>query len=108
MITRYLHQILLLLFLLLGTSVSNAATRIEQDDRNISYSGSWYSNSVPFHSSGTATLTNTRGARATLSFIGTGINWIGVRDAWSGLATVSLDGSITIIDTYSQIAHYQD
>jgi hypothetical protein len=100
----------LLLLLLIGASVSNSLAdviRIEQDDPSISYSGSWYSNDNAAHSGGKAALTNTRGARATLSFTGTGIRWIGVKDGWSGLATVSLDGSMTVIDSYSEVAHYQ-
>jgi hypothetical protein len=103
---------MLLLFpLLLGAMVSDALerdTRIEQNDPSISYSGSWYSNDNVGHSGGRAALTNARGARATLSFTGTGISWIGVRDGWSGLATVSLDGSMKVIDSYSETAHYQD
>lgn len=89
-----------------STSVANVI-RIEQDDPSISYSGTWYSNSSEAHSGGKAALTNARGARATLSFTGTGISWIGVKDGWSGLATVSLDGSMTVIDSYSAIARYQ-
>src|SRR5712691_9595593 len=102
--TSHLRGILLLSPLLLGAIVSDALgrdTRIEQNDPSISYSGSWYSNSNAVHSGGQAALTNTRGARATLSFTGTGISWIGVKDGWSGLATVSLDGSMTVVDSYS-------
>jgi hypothetical protein len=101
-------MLLLSPFLLGAIGPDAGNTRIEQDDPSIKYSGSWYSNSSAGHSGDEAALTNTRGARATLSFTGTGISWIGVRDGWSGLATVSLDGSMTVIDSYSEISHYQD
>ena len=74
--------------------------RIEQDDPAVTYSGNWYSNSSTSHSNGTAALTNTRGARATITFTGTGIAWMGVKDNWSGMANLYLDGNLAVIDTY--------
>ena len=71
------------------------------------YSGNWYANEGSAHSGGKSALTNTRGARATLTFEGTGIRWIGVMDGWSGLATVTLDGSMTIVNSYAQNPVYQ-
>ena len=82
-------------------------TRIEQDDPSISYSGNWYSNETPLHSGGMAALTNAPGARVTLSFTGSGITWVGVVDAYSGLATVYVDGHMTIVDSYADPAEYQ-
>jgi hypothetical protein len=82
-------------------------TRIEQGDRSIVYSGNWYSNNSAEHSGNTAALTNAPGARAAITFAGTGIDWIGVADGWSGLATVYLDGEMKVVDTYSQSALYQ-
>ena len=82
-------------------------TRIEQDNPNITYSGNWYSNESPLHSGGVAALTNTRGARLTLSFTGTGITWVGVEDGYSGLATVYVDGIMKIVDSYANPPSYQ-
>jgi len=82
-------------------------TRIEQDDPNITYSGNWYTNDSPNHSGGVAALTNFPGARVMLSFTGTGITWVGVIDGYSGLATVYVDGKMTIVDSYADPAHYQ-
>ena len=82
-------------------------TRIEQDDPNIVYSGNWYTNESPLHSGGVAALTNAPGARVTLSFSGTGITWVGVVDGYSGLATVYVDGRMTITDSYADPANYQ-
>ena len=55
-----------------------------------------------------AALTNTRGARVSITFTGTGITWIGVVDAWSGLANVYVDGALKILDTYSEMSRYQN
>ena len=98
--------------LLIAFSVSPApaegsVTRIEQNDPSITYSGNWYSNSSSEHSGGEATLTNARGARATITFTGTGITWIGVADPWSGLANVYIDGKLQVIDSYADTGKYQ-
>jgi len=69
-----------------------SATRVEQNDPAIVYSGNWYSNGASTNSGGGAVLTNTRGARASITFTGTGISWIAYRDEWSGVARVYLDG----------------
>src|SRR5437870_12846028 len=96
--SRIFGRLLLLLAALLVFDGSpslaqvNGVTRVEQDDPSVTYSGNWYSNATPANSGGSAALTNTGGARATITFTGTGITWVGVVDGWSGLATVYLDG----------------
>ena len=41
-------------------------------------------------------------ARATVTFTGTGVKWIGYRDEWSGNARVYIDGILkATIDTYA-------
>jgi alpha-galactosidase len=82
-------------------------TRVEQNDPAVVYSGNWYSNSTASNSGGSAALTNTNGSRVTLTFNGTGIDWIGVTDGWSGLGTVFLDGTMKIVDTYGSPTRYQ-
>lgn len=52
-------------------------------------------------------LTNAKGARASITFNGTGITWIGVSDAYAGLATVYLDGTMQVINTYNPVSQYQ-
>jgi hypothetical protein len=97
-----------LAFLSLNPSASSAdVTHVEQDDPAVAYSGNWYANTSNEHSGGTAALTNTRGARATLSFTGTGITWNGVADGWAGLATVFVDGRMTVVDSYAATGAYQ-
>ncbi len=47
-------------------------------------------------------------ARATITFTGTGVKWIGYRDQWSGIARVYVDGVLqTTIDTYASPAQGQ-
>ena len=93
--------------LFLATTAQAAVTRIDHNDKNIVYSGNWYSNDNAGHIGGTAALTNTRGSRLTLEFTGTGITWLGVMDAWSGYATLYVDGKMTLLYTYSATARYQ-
>ena len=87
--------------------VAGQVAHVEQDHPSISYSGNWYANSSNRHSTGLAALTNTRGSRATISFTGTGITWLGVKDAWSGLANVYLDGRMQVVDTYGDGGYQQ-
>jgi len=89
------------------SSASFAQTRIEQNDPAIVYSGNWYTNDGAFNTGGHAVLTNTRGARASITFNGTGISWIGVADAYAGLATVYLDGTMQVINTYNPVSQNQ-
>jgi trimeric autotransporter adhesin len=108
--TPRLSRLLLLLPLVFAASVSDSfaqRTRIEQDNPAIVYGGNWYSNGAAANSGGSAALTNTRGSTVTLSFTGTGISWIGVLDGWAGLATVTLDGASTILDTFANVTKYQ-
>src|SRR5262245_23351171 len=93
-------QILLLTSFFLVTTVNAARaqsiTRIKQNDPSVIYSGNWYTNENSANTDSLAALTNTRGSRASLTFTGSGISWIGVSDGWSGLATVYLDGQMTV------------
>ena len=83
------------------------ATQIVQTDPSIVYTGTWYTNNESPHIGGSATLTNDKGATATLSFTGTGISWIGVLDPYSGIAQVYLDGTPNTVDTYGPSTLYR-
>jgi hypothetical protein len=72
-------------------------TRIEQDDAAVAYSGDWFRNSMTVHSGGSAKLAMDPGARATLSFTGTAVRWLGYADEWSGIANVYLDGEFKAV-----------
>ena len=91
-----------------GTGIPGGITassgRIEQNGPAVSYSGTWFLNTNPMQSGGTAVLAMDLGSSATITFTGTGIRWIAYRDAWSGIASVYLDGVMqTSVDTYVPI-----
>jgi hypothetical protein len=77
-------------------------TRVEQDNAAVTYTGTWYEQSAAGHSAGTAKTSLEAGARATFTFSGTGIRWIGAGDDWSGIGRVYIDGvaQSPLVDTY--------
>jgi hypothetical protein len=84
------------------------ATRDEQDYTSVTYDGHWFANDQPANSGGTAVLALDDGARATFSFDGTGVRWIGYRDEWAGIARVYLDGAlVAVVDAYTPTAQAQ-
>ena len=99
--------ILALLSVAVCSSSALAQTRIEQNDPAIVYSGNWYTNDAATNTGGHAVLTNAKGARASITFNGTGIAWIGVSDAYAGLATVYMDGTMQVINTYNPVSQNQ-
>ena len=109
---RYVPRAWVLLPAVMTCSVSLAlaqsgTTRIEENDPSIAYTGTWYPNGQSPNSGGSAVLTNQKGARAALTFNGTGVTWIGVLDPYSGFAQVYLDGTLSTIDTYALNTEYQ-
>jgi len=86
---------------------SAGTTRIEETDPSITYSGTWFTNGAEGNSGSSAALTNSTGARAVVTFTGTGISWIGVGDRWNGLATVTLDGLPSKVDGWAATTAYQ-
>jgi hypothetical protein len=101
------RRCLLATVLALSTSGLQGATQILENDPSIVYTGDWYTNHESPNIGGQAYLTNAKGATATVSFTGTGITWIGVLDAYSGLAQVYLDGTPNTVDTYGGTTQYQ-
>ena len=79
--------------------------RFEQDNPAVSYGGSWSTQSSSLladYSGGSAAVSSSGGASATLSFTGTAVRWIGYQDTFSGIADVYLDGAkVATVDTYS-------
>jgi beta-propeller repeat-containing protein len=74
----------------------------------VGYTGPWSLNVQTGHSAGTAMLSMEAGARATVSFSGTGVRWIGLRDESSGVAAVHVDGVLVgNVDTYASPSQHQ-
>jgi hypothetical protein len=83
--------------------------RIEQNSPDVSYTGgTWHPKTASNSSGGSAVLSMDTNARATVTFQGTAVKWIGYRDQWSGKARVYVDGVLTaVIDTYTSPAQSQ-
>ena len=86
---------------------SGNRTWVEQTDPSVTYAGSWYRNESTSNSGGSSALTNAAGARATINFTGTGIVCLGAGDPWSGVARVTVDGTMYAVDTYFSSTLYQ-
>ncbi|HEY2384666.1 MAG TPA: SBBP repeat-containing protein [Terriglobia bacterium] len=87
-----------------GTTSGGTTTfkRVEQNNSAVVYTGSWYGNAGSFNSGGSAVLAINSGSRATFTFTGTAVKWIGYRDQWSGIANIYIDGALkSQVDTYS-------
>jgi alpha-amylase len=90
------------------TTGTTAFTRVEQNSSSVTYTGTWYANTGSFNSGGSAALAENPGSRATFTFTGTAVSWIGYKDAWSGIANVYIDGALkTQVDGYSPSAQAQ-
>jgi len=100
-----------------AVTVSNSAsppsaTRFEETDLSIGYTPGtlgpgqppdWFLGSRSRGwSQGTASFNRSAGARATFTFSGTGVSWIGFRAPWAGIANVYVDGAlVTQLDLYA-------
>jgi len=93
--------------LTLGVSLCSAQTgtimRVEETDKSITYGGVWVPDTLGDRSSGAAIVSNQGGALATIAFSGTGITWIGNTGFNKGVARVFVDGTVNMVDTYSEL-----
>lgn len=91
------------------SNVTETVTRIEDPSASIAYAGSWaLGNTAKAWSGGTAALATGgpsatgEATRATLTFTGTGVRWIGFTGPQAGIARVYLDGAlVATVDTYA-------
>jgi hypothetical protein len=82
---------------------TSTVSRLQETDPAVIYSADWVQgNTLKAWSAGTASESVTPGARATFTFTGTSISWIGARGPQTGIARVFLDGSfVAEVDTYA-------
>jgi len=82
---------------------ASTVSRLQETDPDISYSaGNWSQGDTSrAWSAGIAALSSTAGASATFTFTGTGVSWIGAKGPQTGIASVTLDGNATSVDTYA-------
>jgi hypothetical protein len=75
------------------TTPAPSVVRYEDNAPPVAYSGTWFTNGSGVHSGSNAHLSVDPGNRATLTFTGTGVSFIGYQDEWSGIGRVWLDGA---------------
>ena len=64
--------------------------------------GTWFPHRSLYHSDRRATQAVNAGSKATFSFNGNAVTWIGYKDEWSGIAYVYVDGLLrATVDTYA-------
>jgi hypothetical protein len=92
-------------------TVTNAAQtiRVEETSSALAYVGGWdQGNTARAWSGGTAALGFINGQRATLSFTGTSVSWVGFRAPFAGIANVYLDGAlVATVDSYATVETVQ-
>ncbi|HEX9368568.1 MAG TPA: Ig-like domain-containing protein [Vicinamibacterales bacterium] len=75
--------------------VITSGTRREETDPAITYSAGWLQGNRDHpYSEGTAAVSTIPGDRATFTFTGTSVRWIGYRGPQAGIARVILDGTV--------------
>src|SRR5207237_5308336 len=87
-----------------SATAAHAQTRVEETALATTvYTGGWFqSHSERPWSGGTAALSNAALSRATLTFSGTGVSWLGLRGPQAGVAKVYLDGAYQVdVDCYA-------
>src|SRR5207253_9297716 len=72
---------------------AQAVRRYEETDASVSFSAGWQSDSgwLPW-SGGATAYSRMPGARATFTFTGTSVTWIGYRSTFGGIARIFVDG----------------
>jgi subtilisin family serine protease/fibronectin type 3 domain-containing protein len=83
-------------------------TRYEDNNSDITFSGTWYKYTDPKSSGGNHSNTFTKGASFEFTFTGTGIRWYGFTSNSRGIAKVFIDGvEIQDVDCYTSTSVYQ-
>jgi hypothetical protein len=81
---------------------TSTTTTVQESAGTVAYSGTWVNRSSTSLSGGTAKDSRVYGSKASFSFKGTGIKWIGSRNPYCGKARVFVDGvSRGTFDTYA-------
>jgi subtilisin family serine protease len=88
---------------------SQSTTKIvEENDPQVTYSGSWTTSTSSVHSGGTAKVNSTAGSYAQLTFNGTGIKVLSYTSSNRGKADIYIDGTLSqTVDLYSSTVKYQ-
>lgn len=87
-----------------GGSVAGVGAHAEESDPSVTLTGGWTAaNSAWGWSGGNAVQSSTAGAKATITFSGTSVRWLGSRGRAMGIALVSVDGGpATEVDLFAR------
>jgi len=82
---------------------------IQEASVSVSYTGGWrHEDTWHSWSGGTAAVSTASAGRATLTFSGVGVSWIGFHGPQAGIARVVLDGALfATIDLFAPVEHVQ-
>lgn len=81
---------------------TSAPTRVEESDPTVVYTGVWLPQRRSDLSGGSIVESPYPISTASLTFVGTGIRWIGYKAVWGGIAEVYMDGAlVTTVDSYA-------
>ena len=82
--------------------------RVEETVSSVTWAGAWSIGRSKALSAGSQRYSASKGARATFSFSGTSVRWVGSRGPTSGKASVSIDGQAALtIDLYAASPAYK-
>jgi len=92
-----------------SAQLSSSTVAVQETSTSVSYSGAWvYEDTRRSWSGGTAAMSTTAAARATFTFTGIGVSWIGFRGPQAGIARVFLDGALAAtIDLFAPAEQVQ-
>jgi len=76
----------------------------DYDSPNLRYEGKWSTSQSDLYFSGSSCKTRERGASFSLSFSGTGIEWLGECDRFHGYAQINLDGEEEEVNLFCDTA----
>jgi len=87
-----------------AVSLPAAGARVEESDPAVTLSGAWTASNSSLGWSGDSAMQSTvAGARASFTFVGTSVRWIGSRGRGMGIASVSVDGGpATEVDLFAR------
>ena len=83
--------------------VTGPGTQVQETHPSIAYGAGWIlGNRDKAYSQGSSAESNTVGAQASFTFVGTGVSWIGASGPQTGIARIFLDGVfIRDVDTFA-------
>jgi len=80
----------------------SSGTRVEETSPSVVYTGVWLPQHRADLSGGSIVESPYPVSTASLTFVGTGIRWIGYKAVWGGIAQVYIDGAEkATVDTYA-------